>query len=315
MNQQRLNAYLNLIQGLLSCPHGEEWTLLQQDEELVNPEFVQVMEQVATQLAAEGKLEAAQFLRHWAAQLNHVLEQAVKDHSDDKYQAYLQLIQALLDCPKGSEVDILAANQELVDLNLVQIMKQVANQIAAQGNREAARYLSNLAAELSRKLMPSRVSKPHPEQDTKVADLAKDEQLKRLEQLLRKSPEQPQATQPNTTPVNNTEVALPPPPKETTNNQQLEERLAKIAESLAKLEQILASRLQPPDPLWYMNVLERAHASHWILTTEEVEQLIGVKPQCKAGEDSYQRGCWVFVKAGKMGLQTGWHVLKDVKSE
>jgi hypothetical protein len=60
-----------------------------------------------------------------------------------------------------------------------------------------------------------------------------------------------------------------------------------------------------------MHVLERAQGSGWIMSTEEVEQLIGVKPKCEPGKDSFHRGCWVFVKAGKMGSQTGWRVMKE----
>ena len=105
------------------------------------------MEQVAQQLYQEGKSEAAKFLIHWAGQLNHIFEQAVHVHSkDEQSQAYLQLIKALLDCPSGKEAEILTANQELIDPRLVRMMKQVATQMAAQGDREMALFLSNLAA-------------------------------------------------------------------------------------------------------------------------------------------------------------------------
>ena len=62
--------------------------------------------------------------------------------------------------------------------------------------------------------------------------------------------------------------------------QWIDESLAEIAESLRNLEEIVFSRLQPSNPLWYMDILERAQANAWVLTTEEVEDLIGVKPRC-----------------------------------
>jgi hypothetical protein len=309
MNQQRLNTYLNLIQALLNCPQGEEWTLLQQNEELVSPEFVQTMEQVAAQLTAEGNLEAAKFLHHWAVQLKHVLAQAV-NFQDDKSQAYLNLIQALLDCPKGSEAEILAANQGLIDPRLVQMMQQVATQMASQGDREAAVYLSNLAAELGQSLMPTHAFKSNPQTHAKVTNLATDDPTKQVFQL-HEPPAKPTNHQVKETPVSPSETAPSPAKLETSIDQQTDDCLAAIAQSLPKLETILASRLPPSDPLWYMNVLERAQASHWILTTEEVEQLIGVKPKCEAGKNSYQRGCWVFVKAGNIGSQIGWRVTKE----
>ncbi len=64
-------------------------------------------------------------------------------------------------------------------------------------------------------------------------------------------------------------------------------------------------------PLWYMNILERAFSSNWLLTTSEVKQLIGVKPRTKKGESTYRRGNWTFMKSGKIGNQTAWRVMKD----
>ncbi|MDJ0618423.1 MAG: hypothetical protein QNJ63_17050 [Calothrix sp. MO_192.B10] len=304
MKQQRLNAYLRLIQGLLSCPHGEEWTLLQHNEQLVNPELAEVMEQVAQQLSQEGKSEAAKFLHHWAGQLNHIFEQAVHVHSkDEKSQAYLQLIQALLDCPGGSESEILAANQDLIDPRLVRMMKQVATQMAARGDRETALFLSNLAAEISRNLVPVNTFKANLHKDAKAAKLDKEQ-----------PPPQPESVhQPEPPPKNHTADLTPifPSQPAAANTHNLEQQLTAIADSLTRLEQMLASRLPPTDPLWYMNVLENAHKSNWILSTEEVEKLIGVKPRCDAGQDSFQRGCWVFMKIGKMGSQTAWRVIKE----
>ena len=55
MRQQQLKAYLQLIQELLSCAHGEEWTLLECNEQLVTPDLVQVMEEIAMQLKSDGR--------------------------------------------------------------------------------------------------------------------------------------------------------------------------------------------------------------------------------------------------------------------
>ncbi len=116
MNQQSLKAYLDLIQALLSCPRGEEWILLRQNEKLVNPELVEVMEQVANHLAIEGDMRAAKYLHNWAGKLHHILTESVPTpkKDQDKTQAYVELIQALLNCPEGSEAEILAAHQELL---------------------------------------------------------------------------------------------------------------------------------------------------------------------------------------------------------
>jgi hypothetical protein len=297
MNQQRLKAYLNLIQGLLNCPSGEEWILLRQHEDLVNPELVQVMEQVATQLAAEGNSKAAKFLHNWAGQLHHILTQTVRPPaSEDKSQAYLELIQALLNCPKGSETEILTANQELIGPGLVQAIKQVASQALSQGDRETASFLSNLAADLNRAWLEAHEFKP---------TLAKEEAEAKFSPQAQQKPEEPYR-EPAPTP----EPVPPSPQLDTATNQLITEQLAAIAQSLAKLNEILASRSTSMEPLWYLEKLERACTSNWLLTTEEVEQLIGTKPESHKDENIYQRGCWIFTKAGKIGSQTAWRVMK-----
>jgi hypothetical protein len=48
----------------------------------------------------------------------------------------------------------------------------------------------------------------------------------------------------------------------------------------------------------------------WILSTDELFQLMGVKPQCHGDETIWVRGCWQFEKVGKLGTQTGWRVHK-----
>ena len=67
---------------------------------------------------------------------------------EQRLAAYLQLIQALLECPSGEEDDILNANRDLVDANFVQVMEAVAANMAEKGNSNAA-WLQNLAAHLA----------------------------------------------------------------------------------------------------------------------------------------------------------------------
>jgi hypothetical protein len=47
MNEQRTQAYLNLINQLLTCNNGDEPRILQENQELVDEELVQVMVAVA----------------------------------------------------------------------------------------------------------------------------------------------------------------------------------------------------------------------------------------------------------------------------
>ena len=79
--------------------------------------------------------------------------------------------------------------------------------------------------------------------------------------------------------------------------------------------QTIASTIPTRSPLWYMSELEEAQTQGWLLTTSEIQQLIGVKPTAPKGTSTYQRGSFSFVKAGKIGTQTAWKVTKNQLSE
>jgi len=301
MQQQRLQDYLHLIQQLLSCPDGEEWILLQKHEDLVNPELIQVMEQVAAQLAADGHVDTGKYLHNWAAQLHHILVKEVEPppKGEDQSQAYIKLIQALLDSPRNQVAEILAQHQELIGPGLVAMMKQMALQADAKGEPEAAHFLRELTLEISRAWLQAHTFEPKVEK--KKAD----------GRTRTTTPTPVAAKQPSKTgPTAKTENA-PVPPTECVIQTEFTQTLAQIADCLDQLNHTLATRLQPANPLWYMEVLERARTSDWVLTTSEVEHLIGVKPHCLEGEQAYHRGCWVFQKAGKIGTQTAWRVVKE----
>lgn len=52
--------------------------------------------------------------------------------------------------------------------------------------------------------------------------------------------------------------------------------------------------------------LEKAIEKNWILSTSDVQELIGVKPKGKM----LVRGCFRFIYCGKIGRQSGWKVEK-----
>lgn len=64
--------------------------------------------------------------------------------------------------------------------------------------------------------------------------------------------------------------------------------------------------ISPQSPLTQWRELEDAAKNGWVLSTSQVKQLLGTKPY----GDRYQRGCFVFVKAGKIGAETGWEIQK-----
>ena len=316
MNKPSLKAYLNLVQKLLSCPQGEEWIVLREHGELVNLGLVEVMEQIANYFAMEGKIKPAKYLHNWASQLHHILidNNFTARDRDDKTDAYLELVKALLDCPEGLEQQILTAHQDLIEPKLIEVMREVAERLMSS-DPETAEYLQNLAADLDRTWLKHHEFTPTFKQEIAPDPwLDEDEQISIPEAAMptasfaiaESHPEKPEASAQQPTPV------PIPPPNSTVQftNEVIGQLLTQIADSLSKLETTIASQQQAQNPLWYMEVLEKAAAAEWILTTNEIEQLIGVKPHCHHDETDYHRGSWVFVKAGKVGAQMAWRVRK-----
>jgi tetratricopeptide (TPR) repeat protein len=72
MDEQRMRAYVDLIEQLLGCPQGEEEAVLQANAELVDAGLVAAMEQYAAHLESQGGSNAG-WLRGFAAQLAQAL--------------------------------------------------------------------------------------------------------------------------------------------------------------------------------------------------------------------------------------------------
>lgn len=64
------------------------------------------------------------------------------------------------------------------------------------------------------------------------------------------------------------------------------------------------ANLNQRSPLDNYRDLEEAALKNWILSSRQVEKLIGVKPKGQ----SFTRGNWTFTKAGKIGKEQGWRV-------
>ena len=76
---------------------------------------------------------------------------------------------------------------------------------------------------------------------------------------------------------------------------------AALQQLTATLSEPRQSRTNPKatslHPLWYLEVLEQACSQDWQLTTEEVEQIIGVNPHCHKEVTDYERGNWGLLKS------------------
>jgi len=147
MDENRLQSYLNLIQSLLTCPSGQEMKLLQQHSELIDSDLIEVMQQVASRMAADGQPNAG-FLQQLAQQISQALAAGALGGNAEGNSAYLPLIQQLLSCPSGEEAQILQDNSQLLDAGFLQACEAVAATLAQQGNENNANFLRNLASQV-----------------------------------------------------------------------------------------------------------------------------------------------------------------------
>lgn len=336
MEQKHLKAYLDLVQKLLACRRGEEWIVLRQNEHLVDEKFIEVMEQVANHLALEGQMNGARYLHNWAGQLHHILTQpapvtTTPSAAENQTQAYAELLQNLLNVQPDDVPKILQKNQQLITPQLVTFMQQVAEQFMQKGDRPTAEYLQNLATMVNRSwiqthdfqpsLTKANQLAPDPWDDsasvmeTKTPAVVKEAPVssKKNKKIKKKNlPNQPQASQETTTESPTSPPAMDKDPLIILSQQvtAMTQQLGAIAKSLATLEDAIVNQTKPVNPLEYLSVLEQAAKEHWLISSTEVEQLIGIKPVTNSGEDYFERGNWRFKKSGKIGTQTAWFVEK-----
>ncbi|WP_449418546.1 CHAT domain-containing protein [Phormidium nigroviride] len=158
MDETRAQAYLNLIQQLLSCPNGEEPQILQDNSQLLDAEFLQVCEVIADNLAGEGQENAADFLRNLASQLGQFLgrnEENMDNSAPENPQEYLEFILELLQAEQDSNSDvkviypILRQRQHLLNARFAQTLQQVAENLIADKDSETIAFIVAIIENLS----------------------------------------------------------------------------------------------------------------------------------------------------------------------
>ena len=146
MDEQRLAAYLELIQALLECPSGEEYDILNAHRELVDADFVQVMEAVAANMAAEGESNAG-WLQNLAALLaNYVRSTATRE----EYLSFLmEVLQATNESGGNPQVvyPILRQKFDKLDLNFAQILQVWATSRFTEITSEEAIFIAAVIGE------------------------------------------------------------------------------------------------------------------------------------------------------------------------
>ncbi len=151
INEEQLQAYLNLIQALLNCPQGEEPNILEENEGLINQEFLQVVNQYADWLEAEQPEDNnAAWLRNMAEGLTEYVNR--KGLNIEDYENFiLEVIQAEIDSnsDRGAVVyPILQQHQQLLDDVFAQLLQQWTRNAVSQSNSEEAAAIAGVIANL-----------------------------------------------------------------------------------------------------------------------------------------------------------------------
>ncbi len=159
MEENRAQAYLQLIHTLLNCPNGEEPQILQDNSELLDRGFLETCELVASTLAEQGGENGANFLRNLASQLWQLID--MNDNGDNKksagenFQEYANFFLELLQAEQESKGDIaviypmLEQRQHLLNARFAEILQQVAQKLIAGENSETISSIIGLIENLS----------------------------------------------------------------------------------------------------------------------------------------------------------------------
>ncbi|MEG4250124.1 hypothetical protein QUB37_15855 [Microcoleus sp. AT3-A2] len=159
MEENRAQAYLQLIHTLLNCPNGEEPQILQDNLELLDRGFLETCELVASTLAEQGGENGANFLRNLASQLWQFIDRNDEGDSNnsegEKPQEYANFFLELLQAEQDSNGDIaviypmLDQRQHLLNARFADILQQVAQKLITGENSETISSIIGIIENLS----------------------------------------------------------------------------------------------------------------------------------------------------------------------
>ncbi|MGF1988702.1 MAG: CHAT domain-containing protein [Nostoc sp. ZfuVER08] len=151
MNEQRLQAYYQLIQNLLSCPSGEESEILAANTELLDADFVQVVAAVAEHFAQQGEENTANWLRNQTRYLTSKTTPITEEDIETYGQFLLEILQATADSNGDAEViyPLLAANTDKLNDIFAELLRRWATNTLAESEPDAAVYIVTVIFDLS----------------------------------------------------------------------------------------------------------------------------------------------------------------------
>jgi tetratricopeptide (TPR) repeat protein len=140
MDEQRIQAYLQLIYSLLNCPHGQEIELLEANSDLVDGGLLKCMALVAADLAEKGNQNATDWLLNFASQLAEALGISSSSATREEYFAFLgELLHAEYESNGNPQaVDrVLQRHLNKLDTHFAQILQEVGTGLISQHPEDA----------------------------------------------------------------------------------------------------------------------------------------------------------------------------------
>jgi CHAT domain-containing protein len=163
MDEQRLQAYQQLIQQLLSCPNGEEGAILAANTELLDGGFLQVVVGLAGMFTQEGQENTANKLLALASQLSEALdiplngntaepETLVNEADIETYRQFLsEVLQATEKSGGNSQVvyPLLKANTDKLNGTFAQLLRDWATNKLEDAKRDKAESIARVIGNFS----------------------------------------------------------------------------------------------------------------------------------------------------------------------
>jgi CHAT domain-containing protein/tetratricopeptide (TPR) repeat protein len=145
MDEQRMQAYLKLIEQLLGCAQGQEAELLQANAELVDTRLLEVMVQVAEQLVSQGN-NNAEWLQEFGRQLTQSLGIVTPKTTGigDTERFLRETLQLVVDSKSNPQqvYPVWAQQQERLNAELLAVMPQTMTQLFA-GKTEQRTFIAS----------------------------------------------------------------------------------------------------------------------------------------------------------------------------
>lgn len=159
MEENRAQAYLQLIHSLLNCPNGDEPQILQDNSELLDRGFLETCELVASTLAQQGGENGATFLRNLARELGPLMDMNDDGNSNnsevENFQEYANFFLELLQSEQASNSDsavifpMLAGRQHLLNDSFARTLEQVSSKLLEGENSQTITSIIDLIESLS----------------------------------------------------------------------------------------------------------------------------------------------------------------------